>query len=255
MILYLTSNDFDFAVWPLTGYLGVNWTDGWALQNWDPVSGKRDGMYDGNDWRASLWTSLVNSTNELVGQVKQESIWRMINLDHDDQIQSFVMRAKGDWDSGARKGACPDGLRLIGLSRSNRALCTDNALGSIWDTSNTAVKIVKDQSFVTNIQGGDWASGYTKFQCPANMFVIGYSVRGSVVSSVVCAPATKTLGQGGTGTRWFDQGDARPSSPKGGDFNSGQFKGQCEDGEYVAGVAFTTRIGSSGNPAAILCLE
>jgi endoglucanase len=255
-ILYLTANDLDFAVWPLVGYLGVNWTDAWGLQNWDPVSGKRDGLYDGNDWRAALWTSLVNSTTELKGVVGEKDVWKMVNLDHDDQDQSFVMKAKGDWDSGARKGVCPDGLRLIGLSRGNRALCTNTVLGSgLWDTSNSPATIVNDQSHVTAIQGGDWASGYTKFQCPSNQFVIGYSVRSSKPSSVVCAPAKQSLAQGGSGTKWFDKGDNRPNGAKGGDWHSGQYKAQCEDDEYVAGLAFTTRAFSSPNPAALLCLK
>jgi hypothetical protein len=54
---------------------------------------------------------------------------------------------------------------------------------------------------------------------------------------------------------WFDRGDNRPTGAAGGDFATGQYKGQCADTEYVAGVAFTRRIGSSGSPAAVLCRQ
>jgi hypothetical protein len=50
---------------------------------------------------------------------------------------------------------------------------------------------------------------------------------------------------------WFDRGDSR--SGGGGDFANGNYKGQCADDEYLAGVAFTTRVGSSGTPDALYC--
>ncbi|MFD5759930.1 hypothetical protein ACFWIZ_33330 [Streptomyces sp. NPDC127044] len=39
----------------------------------------------------------------------------------------------------------------------------------------------------------------------------------------------------------------------GGDFASGAYKGQCSADEYAAGIAFTTRVGSTAGPAALLC--
>lgn len=38
----------------------------------------------------------------------------------------------------------------------------------------------------------------------------------------------------------------------GGDFATGNYKGQCADNES-AGIAFTTRLGSSGTPDALYC--
>lgn len=52
---------------------------------------------------------------------------------------------------------------------------------------------------------------------------------------------------------WFDRSDNRPASAFGGDFASGDYKGQCADDEYAAGIAFTTRLGSRPGPAALLC--
>ncbi|KAF8061472.1 cellulase [Lyophyllum atratum] len=249
MISYLTTNDVDFAIWPLIGYLGPSNNNGWALLNWDPTTSKQDSLYDGNDWRSTAWDSLVDSTGGPTSSVPTPIRWQMLNLDHGDFVQSLVQRSRTDWDSGARKGMCPDGLRLIGISAgSTRALCTNSA-DYKWANGNPATTVF-DERYVS---GGDWAGGYTKYQCPSDSYVVGYAIRGSKVSTVLCAQASKTLGTGGSGTRWFDKGDNRPAGEIGGEFHSGQYKGVCATDEYIAGIAFTTRVGSNGAPAAILC--
>ncbi|GLB35298.1 putative cellulase (glycosyl hydrolase family 5) [Lyophyllum shimeji] len=249
MITYLTTNDMDFALWPLVGYLGPNNTNGWALLNWNPATGAQDSLYDGNDWRESAWDTLVGFTGGKTGTVSIPMRWQMLNLDYADFVESLVQRSRGDWDSGARKGMCPDGLRLIGISAgSTRALCTNSASYS-WASGNPTTTVF-DERYVSS---ADWATGYTKYQCPSGSYVVGYAIRGSKVSTVLCAQASKPLGTGGSGTKWFDQGDNVPAAGVGGDFHSGQYKGVCETDEYMAGIAFTTRIGSNGAPAAILC--
>ncbi|GAA5021289.1 hypothetical protein GCM10025734_76410 [Kitasatospora paranensis] len=100
--------------------------------------------------------------------------------------------------------------------------------------------------------GGDWAPGWTKLQCAAGRYLIGYSLRGARTSAVLCAAARDPLGTAGR-TVWFDHGDARPAGGPGGEFAYGAYKGQCAADEYAAGVAFTTRVGSSGTPDALLC--
>ncbi|KAG6869021.1 hypothetical protein C0993_005680 [Termitomyces sp. T159_Od127] len=249
MISYLTTYDLDFAVWPLVGYLGPSNGNGWALLNWNPATGGRDGLYDGNDWRVSAWNTLVDFAGGPASPVTTPTHWRMLSLDQDDFIQSLVQLSRGDWDTGARKGMCPDGLRMIGISAaSTRALCTDSA-SYTWASGNPTVT-VSNEAYVND---DDWASGYTKYQCPPNSYAVGYAIRGSAVSTVLCAQASTLLGTGGSMTRWFDQEDNRPADDAGGDFHYGQKKGQCERDEYIAGIAFTTRIGSNGSPAAILC--
>jgi hypothetical protein len=111
----------------------------------------------------------------------------MLNMDKGDYIQSLTLRSRADWDSGARKTACPDGLRLIGISSgSTRALCTDAVLGtSLW-ASDHPTTVVKDQKCVLK----DWAPGYTKYQCPLNSYVLGYSIKDAKISSVLCAKAS-----------------------------------------------------------------
>ncbi|MGW7242929.1 glycoside hydrolase family 5 protein [Streptomyces sp. NPDC054804] len=242
---YFADHDTDFAYWPLVGWEGH---DDWALLRYD-TAGHRSGILDGGDWRATAWDHLLNSPSR-TGYIAPGTTWRMLATDHGDAVQSLRARPAGDWDSGAYKAACPDGLRLIGLAHSGgRGLCTDATTGDLRATGN-AQTVVTDERYVP--AGGDWASGYTKLQCPAGQFAIGYSRRGERVSAVLCVPARAALSASGR-TVWFDQSDNRPADAGGDDFAYGAYKGQCAAGEYIAGVAFTTRMGSTQGPAAVLC--
>lgn len=236
----LIRTDADFAYWPLVGWHTNRTGNGWALLHWDSA-GQRMGLYDGGDWRASAWTRLMSAPSK-TGQVAPTPYWKMLSPDHADFVESLRMRVVGDWDPGARKAACPDGTRLIALAHTgNRGLCRS---GASWTGS---YEVVKDERHVS----ADWASGYTKYQCAPGSFLIGYSVRGARVSSALCAPGWL----GGTGrTVWFDRTDNRPPT-NGGDFAPTNYKGQCTDNEYVAGLAFTTRFGSPGTPAALYCRQ
>ncbi|MGW3027864.1 glycoside hydrolase family 5 protein [Streptomyces sp. NPDC001221] len=242
---YFADHDADFAYWPLVGWEGH---DDWSLLRYD-TAGHRSGILDGSDWRGTAWNHLMTAPTR-TGPVAEVPSWRMLATDHGDRNQSLRVRATGDWDSGASKAACPDGLRLTGLGHTaGRALCTDITAGDLRAEGNTQT-VVADERHVP--QGGDWASGYTKLQCPTDNFLIGYSHRGGRVSAALCVPARDRLGVTGR-TVWFDRSDNRPADAAGGDFAYGDYKGQCADDEYAAGIAFTTRLGSTAGPAALLC--
>lgn len=247
---HLIRTDADFAYWPLVGWHDNRRGNGWALLHWD-AAGRRMGLYDGDDWRAGAWRRLVGATGR-TGHVAPVADWSMLSPDHGDFVASLRMRALPDWDPGARKAACPDGQRLVGLSHTgNRGLCSDVSAGPLGDPQG-GHEVVKDERHVT--PGRDWASGYTKLQCPEGRFLTGYSVRGAAVSAALCAKAspgaiTATSGR----TVWFDRSDNRGTLPKGGDFATGHYKGQCADDEYAAGIAYTGRIGSSRTPDALYC--
>ncbi|WP_240649185.1 cellulase family glycosylhydrolase [Streptomyces sp. Z26] len=246
----LVRTDADFAYWPLVGWHENGTGNGWALLHWD-AAGKRIGVNDGDDWRSGAWNRLVGADGR-TGHVDPATEWSVLSPDHADFVASRRMRDAGDWDSGARKAACPDDQRIVGLSHTgNRGLCSDVTAGALWDGGG-AHETVKDERYVTD--GNDWASGYTKLQCPDGSFLNGFSVRGAAVSSALCAKAAPgKLGGGGGRTVWFDRGDDRGDSPKGGEFASGHLKGQCADDEYVAGVAYTGRVGSARTPDALYC--
>ncbi|WP_251096249.1 cellulase family glycosylhydrolase [Streptomyces sp. Caat 7-52] len=242
---YLADHDADFAFWPLAGFEGH---DDWALLRYDGA-GHRSGILDAGDWRAAAWQHLVDAPGR-TGAVAPVPVWRMLGTDHGDAVASLRVRATGDWDPGARKAACPDGSRLAGLSHTGgRGLCTDAGAGDLRATEARQT-VVTDERHVP--AGGDWASGYTKFQCPAGEFLIGYSLRGTHVSAALCVPARAALSGAGR-TVWFDRSDSRPADADGGDFAYGHYKGQCATDEYVAGIAFTTRVAARPGPAALLC--
>jgi hypothetical protein len=237
----LAGADADFAYWPVVGWAESG--NEWGLLFFD-AAGRRSGLLDGADWRSAAWQRLITAQGRQ-GYVAPAASRSMLSPDHGDFVASLRMRAQPDWDRGARKAACPDGQRLIGLSHTgNRGLCTDAGGPAAW----TAYEVVTDERYVRR----DWASGYTKLECPEPSAVIGYAVRGAATSSVLCGAG---LGGGAdTGrTVWFDRGDGRPAGGPGGDFASGHYKGQCGDGEYVAGVAYTGRFLSARTPDALFC--
>jgi aryl-phospho-beta-D-glucosidase BglC (GH1 family) len=236
---YLVQSDADFAYWPAVGWLENRSVNNWALLFWDR-SGGFSSVRD--DWRYAAWNQLVSTGKS--GYVAPVARWSMLSPDHGDFIQSSLLRDRPDWDSGARKAACPDGQRLIGLAhKGNRGLCTDVNGSAAW----SGYTVVTSEQYVTT----DWASGYTKFQCPAGSLIAGYAVRGAAVSSALCAATGVTGGAGRT--VWFDRGDNRPSGNPGGEFAVNNYKGQCTADEYVAGIAWTGRIGSSKTPDALYC--
>ncbi|MFJ9591109.1 glycoside hydrolase family 5 protein [Streptomyces acidicola] len=246
----LIRNDADFAFWPLVGWHDNRTGNGWALLHWDSA-GRRMGVYDGDDWREPAWTRLINASSR-TGYIAPVPDWAMLSPDHGDFVASRRMRALPDWDPGARKAACPDGQRLLGLSHTgNRGLCTNVTRDRLWDPAGGQT-VVTDERYV--VQGADWASGYSKLQCPAGQFLTGYSVRGAAVSAALCAPAPSGALTGrGARTVWFDRSDNRGTAPKGGDFAIGHYKGQCADDEYAAGIAYTGRLGSFKTPDALYC--
>ncbi|KOX02044.1 MULTISPECIES: cellulase family glycosylhydrolase [unclassified Streptomyces] len=242
---YFADHDADFAFWPLVGFEGH---DDWALLRYD-TAGHRSGILDPGDWRATAWQRLMSAPGT-TGPVASVPLWRMLSTDHADAVTSSRVRATGDWDPGAYKAACPDGTRLAGLSHTGgRGLCTDAGAGDLR-AADARQTVVTDERHVP--AGGDWASGYTKYQCPDGEFLIGYSLRGERVSAALCVPARGALPGAGR-TVWFDRSDNRPADGPGGDFAYGAFKGQCATTEYAAGIAFTVRVGSRPGPAALLC--
>lgn len=249
----LADNDTDFAYWPLVGWStdaqGRPAGDNWAMLRYDRA-GRRSGILDGNDWRTTAWNRLLTAPQR-TGPVPPTPAWHQLTLDHRDFVQSLSTRALGDWDGGARKAACPDGERLIGISHTQgRGLCTDAPAARDLRTPGSTPEVVRDERYVP--AGGDWAPGYSKLQCPADHFLTGYSLRGETVSAALCTPARTSLGTTAQ-TLWFDRGDHRPPGAPGGDFAYGHYKGQCPSDAYAAGIAYTHRPGHRGRPDALLC--
>ncbi|WP_412538838.1 cellulase family glycosylhydrolase [Longispora sp. K20-0274] len=244
----LALHDVDFAYWSAIGWS----TDGvpnerFALLSYAP-DGSRLGINDPGDGRTTDWRKLLNAPSR-TGFVAPSARWNMLDLDFADHNASATMLARPDWSPGNRKASCPDTQRLVGLGRSSsRGLCGDALTPP---RTSAAPVVVTDERYVTD---GDWASGYSKLQCPTNSFAIGYAVRDNAMSALLCAPAARALPTTGRNV-WFDHGDNRPAGAgsTASDWSPGYYKGQCADTEYVAGVAYTWRWSHGGVPDALLC--
>ncbi|TBO60901.1 glycoside hydrolase [Streptomyces kasugaensis] len=251
----LAENDTDFAVWPLTGWTTdgkIN--DNWALISYDEA-GKRQSVLDPGDWRATAWNKLVNAAAK-TGKVAEANRWNMLNVASGNQNASSWMRAHAPVQTpGNLQGSCPDGQRLIGISRENRrGLCTDvNQLA----TGSGNWVVVKDESNVTQ----DWAPSWEKLECPTNHYAAGFAFQDTAISGLLCAPAAGTLPKTNR-VAWFDRGDnpALNETQIKNDWAPYDYKGQCRADEYLAGVAYTfdrthgaPAHGKLGVPDTLLC--
>ncbi|MCP2309482.1 glycoside hydrolase family 5 protein [Kitasatospora paracochleata] len=247
----LVKNDTDFAIWPLVGWANSSGkpNDNWAALSY-AANGKRTGLEDGGDWRAADWNKLVTAGGK-TGKVAKAERWNMINLDHGNQNASSYVRANFPIKTpGNLQGSCPDGERLIGLSRyKHRGLCTNVNEPAI---TNDDWEVVTDAKYMTD----DWAPGWEKAQCPEGTMVAGYSMWDTAFTSVMCQPVAASLG---TSNRvvWFDRGDNPAPTDKQArsDWAPWDSKGQCRTDEYLAGVAFNWSSSQKyhDTPDALLC--
>ncbi len=243
MVDYLTERDLDFAYWPIVGFQHEDKGNDWGLLRYD-TDGSRRSVLDSDDWRGAHIRRLLTAGG-MTGQTDPVRSWSMLYGEHRDDNAS--LRASNDWDPGARKLACPDDQRLVGIaSGGKRGLCTDATEGDLWRPGTEATVVTKEQ--VTT----DWATGFTKYQCSEGQFMIGYSVRGDGMSAILCAPGRIPLAGAGR-TLWGDHQDTRPASGEGGDYASGYRKAQCDADEYAAGIAFSWSNNRGGHPDALYC--
>ncbi|MFC9561714.1 glycoside hydrolase family 5 protein [Agromyces sp. NPDC056965] len=247
----LIANDSDFAAWPLVTQASADGTfaDGYSLLAYKPDGTK---LSIADDWRYPQWKKLVTA-NGTTGPVASVPRWNMLGSgSFVDSQSSLRLLQAGDWSPGQWKGTCPDSQRLQGIARgTNRALCTD--VGGIT-TSNPRAQ--SGQGNITN----DWASGYDKLQCNPGEVAVGYSLgtgggTKAAMWKLACATSTTALPASQGRLIWFDKGDNRPAGggSTASDWAPGNYKGQCKDNEYIAGVAYTYRWNHGGVPDALLC--
>ncbi|MFF8911041.1 glycoside hydrolase family 5 protein [Streptomyces olivaceoviridis] len=256
----LVKNDTDFAQWPVVGWTDSNGKpqDNWALINYS-ADGRQLSVNDPGDWRATDWNKLVNAPSK-TGQIPQPNHWNMLNVEYGDYDASKkIYDTQARWSEGSTKeGSCPDGQRLLGIGRSySHALCTDfaepKATGGDYVVAKGDVGIT-----------GDWGEGYNRLQCPNDTFAVGFSINNMSgnwnrpnMHQLLCAPSTTPLPHDVSASRlvWFDNGDNRPAT--GGsaesDWGNNDYKGQCKDTEYLAGVAYTWKWNHGGQADALLC--
>jgi hypothetical protein len=170
-----------------------------------------------------------------------------------DQGDTRMTTRSGDWRLGSFKAECGASGVLTGLSRSpsdanaHAALCRDDP-SYAHQSCHTVAFAHGDHRYDTAT--GDWDSGYFKGECGAAEYVAGVSqTPAHQVDAILCcaAPAPRAS----CTARVFANGDSRASGTDTGDWDYGDFKGECGAGHYVAGVSRSAS--SDGAPHAILC--
>lgn len=239
---YLIDYDLDFAYWALNG-TKTDSVEDYGLLNTDWSAPR-------NDWRTPYMNALLNAPSK-TGPVVETERFTTVDYGNGDENQSASL---GDWSYGSNKATCPDGYHMAGASRYNRAssygryriLCSNQYYGSLWSAGDPIS--VQGPNESPRYRGGDWAGGYTKYECPIGYFATGATKLWWGTSGLLCARANRPLGNI-CRTIWFDNGDNR-SSQKAGDWATNAYKGQAADNEYVVGLAQY-----NGNAAAIrVCL-
>jgi len=105
---------------------------------------------------------------------------------------------------------------------------------------------------------GDWDPYYWKGECAANEFVSGVSqfafapYQGGL-DRILCCPGSVT--HANCGTQAFDSGNSPGFLTNSPDWDQGYYKGQCQSGQYVAGVSAIANgnYGVVGSAHALLC--
>ncbi|RZU38601.1 aryl-phospho-beta-D-glucosidase BglC (GH1 family) [Fluviicoccus keumensis] len=226
---YLIDYDLDFAYWALNG-TQTNNVEGFGLLTEDWSAPR-------NDWRKPYIDALVNAPGK-TGKIADTERFTAPDYGNGDENQSASL---GDWANGVNKATCPDGYHMAGAARYDRTwsngrfriLCSNQNFGNLWSAGDaTATFGVYENTWY---RGYDWASGYTKYECPQGYYAAGMGKLWWGSSHVMCAKANRPLGNN-CRTVWFNGGSNR-GSEKGGNWATGAYKGQVGRTEYVAGFA------------------
>ncbi|WP_342379523.1 zinc-dependent metalloprotease [Myxococcus stipitatus] len=162
-------------------------------------------------------------------------------------------RATGDWAPGEYKAECAGGEPVTGLSLSPTSRNTRVALCRTGGDPSYPHDGCYARNFSTadnrgTSSTGDWDSGYYKGECGPNEFVAGVAQStGHAITAVLCCPGA--VAHTYCSARVFDGQDSRESSTSG-DWDVGNWKGECGPGRYAAGLS---RSPAGGAPHALLC--
>lgn len=183
--------------------------------------------------------------------------WPAVFLEQDGQRSQVY----GDWDFCRYKASCLPGETVSGVSQipggyARTALCRVQGTGSYPGTMRAVLKAETGDSrrAARSINGTtDWDPGYWKLECGLDEYVAGTSnnaiqCQGNTrFHAVVCAQAASVSVV--CAVRPFDTGDNRVTTTSG-DWDFGNYKGECGLRSYVAGISVSP---ATGRPHALLC--
>ncbi|WP_281404508.1 zinc-dependent metalloprotease [Pyxidicoccus fallax] len=179
-----------------------------------------------------------------------QQVYATLNFENGDARRTS---STGDWAPGYYKAECASGESVTGLSLNPTSRHTRVALCRASGDSRYPHDGCYTRSFSTGDSRGtsatgDWDPGYYKGECGTNEFVAGVAQSTThEITAVLCCPGTVT--HTSCSARVFDGQDSRESSASG-DWDSGNWKGECGPGRYAAGLS---RNISGGAPHALLC--
>ncbi|NVJ25626.1 protease B [Myxococcus sp. AM011] len=160
----------------------------------------------------------------------------------------------GDWAYGDFKAECASGEPLTGVSLgpasrySRIALCRTGGDAGRYPHAGCYSRFFSTADSRGTTATGDWDVGNFKGECGANEFVAGVAQSTAhEITALLCCPGN--VAHNSCTPRVFDGQDARESSTSG-DWDVGNWKGECGSGRYIGGIS---RNPSGGAPHALLC--
>ena len=182
--------------------------------------------------------------------------WQAVFLNQDGSRNSGY----GDWDFCHYKASCVSGETVNGVSEipggfARTALCRVHGPGYPGGMNAVLNAETGDSRRAYRSPNGstDWDPGYWKLECGLNEYVAGTSnnapqCQGNTrFHAVLCAQGTSNSAV--CSVRPFEGGDNRVTTTSG-DWDFGNYKGECGLASYVAGISVNP---STGRPHALLC--
>jgi hypothetical protein len=227
----------------------VHWyARGWGWVGWEHPKGTMQ-----KTWihRAGNQVAPVDNCAATLGS------WQAVFLNQDGTRN----QGYGDWDFCRYKASCAAGETVSGVSDvpggyARTALCRVQGTASYSGAMRAVLTDDNGDSrrAYRSVNGStDWDSGYWKLECGTTEYVAGTSNNAPQCQNntwfhgVICAQAANPSAV--CSVRPFDGGDNRVTTTSG-DWDFGNYKGECGLTSYVAGISISP---STGRPHALLC--
>lgn len=229
----------------------VHWyARGWGWVEWDNPIGTPVKVWNKRPVNPGTPTLLDNCEGTL-------GSWPAVFLNQDGTRNPGY----GDWDFCHTKASCAAGETLNGVSdlpggSARTALCRVQGNATY---SGAERAVINDDAgdwrrAMRSINGStDWDPGYFKLECGTTEYIAGTSDNATQCQgntrfhAVLCAQAANPSAV--CSVRPFDGGDNRVTTTSG-DWDIGNYKGECGLTSYAAGISISP---ATGRPHALLC--
>jgi hypothetical protein len=232
-------------------YYNAGKEEHWYARGWGWVA------WDLNGTRIKTWNT--RAPNQVPPQDDCEGTlgsWQAVFLNQDGSRNGGY----GDWDFCHYKASCAAGESVNGVSEvpgsfARTALCRVHGPGYPGGMNAVLKAETGDSRRAYRAPNGstDWDPGYWKLECGLSEYVAGTSnnapqCQGNTrFHAVLCAQGTSNSAV--CSVRPFEGGDNRVTITSG-DWDFGNYKGECGLSSYVAGISVNP---STGRPHALLC--